>query len=65
MVSRDKERLNETIFKISEKRAAISAMPADLHQKEEVERFGAGSAEPFGAPDILINTVVINLRENP
>jgi hypothetical protein len=38
-------------------------MPAYLHQKEEVERFGKGSADPFGAPDTLINTVVINLKE--
>ena len=40
-------------------------MPADLQLQEEVDRVGRECANPFGAPDILINAAGINLREAP
>jgi|TARA_B110000046_G_C13020771_1_gene411038 NAD(P)-dependent dehydrogenase (short-subunit alcohol dehydrogenase family) len=65
IVGRNLDRLEETKVLISEKSAEVFSMPADLQLQEEVDRVGRECANPFGAPDILINAAGINLREAP
>ncbi len=65
LVGRDKRRLEATTAEISSQAGAVSALSADLQDKQAVERIARESAEPFGAPDILVNAAGINLREPP
>lgn len=63
IVGRDKGRLDETAATISASGGAVSALPADLQDKEEVARIGRECQAPFGPPDILVNAAGINLRQ--
>lgn len=63
MVGRSKDRLTDIAAEITSLNFKAVALPADLQNKEEVERIAKQSVDPFGAPDILVNSAGINLRE--
>ena len=41
----------------------IAAQPADLSKIEDFDAFAQSVSTPFGAPDILVNTAGVNLRQ--
>ncbi len=65
VVGRDRDRLADTAAEITSLDFEVAAIPADLQDRQEVDRVIRESADPFGAPDILVNGAGINLRESP
>lgn len=55
--------LDEVVSAIASAGGEASAVPADLSDPEQIEPVAAAAADPFGAPDILVNAAGINLRE--
>ncbi|MCB9794283.1 MAG: SDR family oxidoreductase [Alphaproteobacteria bacterium] len=62
VVARRAERLDEVVESIG---ASAQAVPCDLLDREALAGLGARLAEPFGAPDILINAAGLNPRKRP
>jgi len=65
LVGRDSGRLNEAAEDIASLDLEAKAIVANLQDQDEVERVAREAAEPFGAPDILVNAAGINFREAP
>ncbi len=63
VVGRNEERLEDTAAEISSLDYEAVAIPADLQNKDELQKISERCAGPFGAPDILINAAGQNLRE--
>ncbi|MEM1199855.1 MAG: SDR family oxidoreductase [Pseudomonadota bacterium] len=57
-VARRKDRLESLV-----QGGEVAALPADLSNIEDYGALAAELAEPFGAPDILINAAGVNFRE--
>ena len=55
--------LDEAVQAIRAAGGAASAVPADLSDPARIEPVTAAAADPFGAPDILVNAAGINLRQ--
>lgn len=62
-VARRKAALDETVRALRESGAQAEAIPADIADRAEVARLADAAAQPFGAPDILVNAAGINTRE--
>ena len=65
VVGRNRDRLTETAAEISSLDFEAFALPADLQDRQEVERVADECRTRFGDPDILVNAAGINLREAP
>jgi NAD(P)-dependent dehydrogenase (short-subunit alcohol dehydrogenase family) len=63
IVGRDAGRLQETADAVAAHGGRVHALPADLQDRDAVTTIAAASAEPFGAPDILLNAAGVNFRE--
>jgi NAD(P)-dependent dehydrogenase (short-subunit alcohol dehydrogenase family) len=64
MVARRADRLAEVEEAISGAGGRAHPLPADLSTQDEVERVASQGAEPFGAPDILVNAAGQNPRQS-
>lgn len=64
LVGRRLSLLEETARAIEADGGRAAAVSADLHDRAELPAVAARVAEPFGAPDILINAAGVNLRES-
>jgi NAD(P)-dependent dehydrogenase (short-subunit alcohol dehydrogenase family) len=62
LLARDRARLDEAVRQCQENGGRASALVCDLRQRERVEQAAQESAQPFGAPDILINAAGVNHR---
>ena len=63
MVARRGDRLAEAITAIEASGGTAAAVVADLSDHHTVDGPATAMAEPFGAPDILINAAGVNFRE--
>jgi NAD(P)-dependent dehydrogenase (short-subunit alcohol dehydrogenase family) len=64
LVARRAGRLGEAADAINSADGGSAAtLTADLGQRDEVARAAEAAAEPFGAPDIIVNAAGINLRQ--
>lgn len=62
-VARREPALAETVREIEGAGGRAAAVAGDLSDHHRLDRVAAAMAEPFGAPDILVNAAGINLRE--
>ncbi len=62
-VARREAALAETVREIEEAGGKAAAVAGDLSDHHRLDRVAAAMAEPFGAPDILVNAAGINPRE--
>ncbi|NQU60628.1 MAG: SDR family oxidoreductase [Rhodospirillales bacterium] len=63
LVARRADRLAEVDAAISGAGGRAYPLPADLSDRDEVGRVASEGAEPFGAPDILVNAAGMNPRQ--
>jgi len=63
LVGRNAERLAEAADGVTSGGVGTHVLAADLQDRDEIARVAAEAAEPFGAPDIVVNAAGINLRE--
>lgn len=63
LAARRREKLDEAVAEIIDSGGKASALPADLSEVEALDAVAKASAEPFGAPDIVVNAAGVNLRE--
>lgn len=63
LAARRREKLDEAVAEIVDSGGKASALPADLSEVEALDAVARASAEPFGAPDIVVNAAGVNLRE--
>lgn len=63
LVARREDRLAEVEAAITGAGGRAHSLPGDLGDSDEVERVASQSAEPFGAPDILVNAAGQNPRQ--
>jgi NAD(P)-dependent dehydrogenase (short-subunit alcohol dehydrogenase family) len=63
-VARRKPALNEVVRSLRESGAQAEAIGADVADRDEIARLADAAAQPFGAPDILVNAAGINTREH-
>jgi NAD(P)-dependent dehydrogenase (short-subunit alcohol dehydrogenase family) len=61
--ARRKAALDETVRALRESGAQAEAVSADIADRAEIARLADAAAQPFGAPDILVNAAGINMRE--
>ena len=62
LLARDRARLDEAVRQCQESGGRASALVCDLRHRERVEQAAQESAQPFGAPDILVNAAGVNHR---
>jgi NAD(P)-dependent dehydrogenase (short-subunit alcohol dehydrogenase family) len=62
-VARRKPALNEVVRSLREAGTQAEAIRADVADRDEIARLADAAAQPFGAPDILVNAAGINTRE--
>jgi NAD(P)-dependent dehydrogenase (short-subunit alcohol dehydrogenase family) len=62
-VARRQAALDETVRTLRESGAQAEAISADIADRAEIARLADAAAQPFGAPDILVNAAGINTRE--
>jgi gluconate 5-dehydrogenase len=63
-VARRKAMLDSVVEALRGAGAKAEAIDADLARRHEIARLAEAAAEPFGAPDILVNAAGINTREH-
>lgn len=63
LAARRADRLDAAKGEIESEGARAACLVADIGDTAELEAIAARAAEPFGAPDILINAAGVNLRE--
>ena len=64
-VARRDELLRSTVAEWRAAGGDAEFITADLNRLHDMPELGARVAEPFGAPDILLNAAGVNLRESP
>lgn len=65
LVARREDRLAEAAGAITRDGGSATALPADLGARGEISRMAAAAANPYGAPDILVNAAGVNPRQPP
>jgi NAD(P)-dependent dehydrogenase (short-subunit alcohol dehydrogenase family) len=63
-VARRRQLLDALVEQLHEAGAQACAVDADVAQRKDIARLAHAAAEPFGAPDILVNAAGINTREH-
>lgn len=63
-VARRKAALDEAVRSLREAGAQAEAITADVADRTEIARLAEAAAQPFGAPDILVNAAGVNTREH-
>lgn len=62
-VARREPALDEVVRSLRESGVQTEAIAADVARRHEIARLADDAAQPFGAPDILVNAAGINTRE--
>lgn len=62
IVARGEERIRETVEELRGHGAHAAGVVGDLGTRDGIHAAAAAAAEPFGEPDILVNSAGINLR---
>jgi gluconate 5-dehydrogenase len=62
LLARGAPALDETVRDLRVAGCAAAWVSADLGDRAELERGARAAAEPFGEPDILVNSAAVNLR---
>lgn len=62
IVARDATRIEKTVTEISAAGGRAAGVVGDLSTRDGIRDVGDAAAEPFGEPDILVNSAGINLR---
>lgn len=65
LTGRDAERLADALSEITKAGGCATIIIADFGDRDQVGRVAGAAAEPFGAPDILINGAGTNPRQSP
>ena len=65
LVARREDRLADAAAAIIKDGGSATALPADLGARDEITRMAAEAANPYGAPDILVNAAGVNPRQSP
>jgi len=63
LAARRADRLESAVADIQGAGGNAAALSVDLMNRDEIRRVAAASAEPFGAPNIVVNAAGVNLRE--
>ncbi len=63
LAARRRALLDEAVAEIESAGGRASALAADLSEIEALDAVAQASAEPFGAPGIVVNAAGVNLRE--
>ena len=64
LVGRNAGRLTETANEIMSYDGGALVLAADLQNRDEIKRVAKESANPFGAPDIIVNAAGVNFRQS-
>lgn len=62
IVARGRERIDETVRELTEAGCRVAGVVGDLGTREGIRTVAEAAAEPFGEPDILVNSAGINIR---
>jgi NAD(P)-dependent dehydrogenase (short-subunit alcohol dehydrogenase family) len=62
VIARDQANLDAVIAELRSAGCRAAAVRADLGDRDATQRAAREAAEPFGAPDILVNSAGLNLR---
>ena len=62
IVARGEANLRETVAELEALGCSAASVGADLADRAEVERVANAAHQPFGPPDILVNSAGLNLR---
>jgi len=62
VVARGEERIRETVDDLRELGCRAAGVVGDVSTRTGIHTAAAAAAEPFGAPDILVNSAGINIR---
>lgn len=62
IVARGRERINETVSELADAGCRAAGVVGDLGTRTGIRAVGEAATEPFGEPDILVNSAGINLR---
>ncbi len=62
LLGRDRTRLEEAAAQSRQNGGRAAPLVCDLRHREQVERAADEAAQPFGAPDILVNAAGVNHR---
>lgn len=65
LVARRQPQLDEAVAAVSAMGGSAAGLARDISEPAQMEALAAAAAEPFGAPDILVNAAGVNLREAP
>ncbi|MDQ0644932.1 SDR family NAD(P)-dependent oxidoreductase [Microbacterium murale] len=62
IVARGSERIHETVSELQDAGCRAAGVVGDLSTREGIRAAAEAAAEPFGEPDILVNSAGINIR---
>lgn len=62
IVARDRTRIDATVAEVAAVDGRAAGIVGDLGTRDGIRRAADAAAEPFGEPDILVNSAGINLR---
>lgn len=62
IVARGSERIAETVHELTDAGCRAAGVVGDLRTREGIRAVADAAAEPFGEPDILVNSAGINIR---
>ncbi|WP_309127933.1 SDR family oxidoreductase [Microbacterium sp.] len=62
IVARGSDRIDETVAELTEAGCRAAGVPGDLSTRDGIRAVADAVTEPFGQPDILVNSVGINIR---
>lgn len=62
IVARGRERIEETVVELKNAGCSAAGIVGDLGTSEGIRSVAEAAAEPFGEPDILVNSAGINIR---
>jgi NAD(P)-dependent dehydrogenase (short-subunit alcohol dehydrogenase family) len=62
IVARGQDRVDETVAELTEAGCRAAGVIGDLRTREGIRALAEAATEPFGEPDILVNSAGINIR---
>lgn len=62
IVARGRERIDETVRTLTDAGCRAAGVPGDLSTRDGIHEVAEAATEPFGEPDILVNSAGINIR---
>lgn len=62
IVARGEERIAETVRELQDSGCTVAGVVGDLSTRDDIRAAADAAAQPFGEPDILVNSAGINIR---